>query len=97
MDTKVGWEPSRMNWEIGIDIYKLLRITWGFPGGTVGKESTKAGDAGSIPGSGRSPGVGKSKPLQYPCLENPMNRGAWQASVHRVAKTQAGPSMHAHV
>ena len=92
-----GGKAFRMNWEFGIDTYKLLRITRGFPGGTVGKEPTKAGDAGSIPGSGRSPGVGKSKPLQYSCLENPMNRGAWQASVHRVAKTQAGPSMHARV
>ena len=64
-----GGKAFRTNWEIGIEIQKLLRITWGFPGGIVGKESTKAGDAGSIPGSGRSPGVGKSKPLQYSCLE----------------------------
>ena len=45
----------RMNWEIGIDIYQLLCIKWGFPGGTVGKEATKAGDVrdtGSIPGLG---------------------------------------------
>ena len=45
------------------------------------------GDAGSIPGSGRSPGGGHGNPLQYPCLENPMDRGAWQAAVHGVAKT----------
>ena len=44
------------------------------------------GDAGSIPGSGRSPGGGHSNPLQYPCLENPMDRGAWQAPVHGVAR-----------
>ena len=44
-------------------------------------------DAGSVPGSGRSPGGGNSNPLQYSCLENPMDRGAWQATVHGVAKT----------
>ena len=43
-------------------------------------------DMGSIPGSGRSPGVGNDYPLQYPGLENPMGRGAWQATVHGVAK-----------
>ena len=44
--------------------------------------------AGSIPGSGRSPGEGHGKPLQYPCLENPMSRGAWRTTVHSVAKSQ---------
>ena len=44
-----------------------------------------AGDAGSIPGSGRSPGGGHGNLLQYSCLEKPMDRGAWQATVHRVA------------
>ena len=43
-------------------------------------------DVGSIPGSGRSPGGGHGNPLQYSCLENPMDRGAWQAMVHRVTK-----------
>ena len=47
-----------------------------------------AGDTGSIPGSGRSPGEGNGYPLQYSCLENPMDRGAWQAAVHGVAKSQ---------
>ena len=50
-----------------------------------------AGDvrnAGLIPGSGRSPGEGNGNPLQYSCLENPMDRGAWRATVHRVAKSQ---------
>ena len=64
----------------------------GFPGGSVGKESAfKAGDAGdmgSIPGLGRFPGGGHSNPLQYSCLENPVDRGAWQAIVHRVTKSQ---------
>ena len=47
----------------------------------------KAGDLSSIPGSGRSPGEGNGNPLQYSCLENPMDRGAWYATVHRVAKS----------
>ena len=45
-------------------------------------------DVGSIPGSGRSPGAGNGNPLQYSCLENPMDREAWQATVHRVAKSR---------
>ena len=45
-------------------------------------------DVGSTPGSGRSPGGGHGNPLQYSCLENPMDRGAWWAIVHRVAKSQ---------
>ena len=57
----------------------------GFPGGSVVKNmpgnAGEAGDAGSIPESGISPGVGNSDPLQYSCLENPMDRGAWQATV----------------
>ena len=44
------------------------------------------GDEGSIPGSGRSPAEGNGNPLQYSCLENPVDRGAWWATVHRVAK-----------
>ena len=46
-----------------------------------------ARDAGSVPGSGRSPGVGNGTPLQYSCLENPMDRGAWWAAVHRITKS----------
>ena len=50
----------------------------GFHGGSDGKESAcSAGDSGSIPGLGRSPGEGNGNPLQYPCLENLMDRGAW--------------------
>ena len=61
----------------------------GFPGGSVVKKLlANAGDAGeSIPGSGRSPEGGHGNPLQYSCLENPMDRGAWWATVHRVAKS----------
>ena len=47
-----------------------------------------AGDLGSIPGSGRPSGVGNGYPLQYSCLENSMDRGVWQATVHGVAKSQ---------
>ena len=61
----------------------------GFPGGSDGKESAgNAGDLGSIPGSGRSSGEGNGYPLQYSCLENSMDRGAWQATVHWVAESQ---------
>ena len=52
-----------------------------------GKESAcNAGDLGSIPGSERSPGEGNGNPLQYSCLENPMDRGAWKATVHGITK-----------
>ena len=64
----------------------------GFPGGTVVKNSpANAGDVaevGLIPGSGISPGEGKGSPLQYSCLENPMNRGDWWASGHGITKNQ---------
>ena len=54
-----------------------------FPGGSDGEESScNAGDPGSIPESGRSPGECNGNPPQYSCLENPMDRGAWQATVH---------------
>ena len=60
----------------------------GFPGGSDGKESAcSAGGLGSIPGSGRSSGEGNGYPLQCSCLENPMDRGAWQATVHGVTKS----------
>ena len=60
----------------------------GFPGGSDGKESAcNLGDLGSIPGLGRSPGGGHSNPLQCSCLENPMDRRAWWATVHGVAKS----------
>ena len=63
-----------------------------FPGGSVVKNppanAGDARDAGSISGSGRSPGVGTGNPLQYSCLENSMDREAWLATVHGVAKSQ---------
>ena len=58
----------------------------------VKNPSVSAGDIkdeGSILGSGRSPGEGRGNPLQHSCLENPMDRGAWQATAHRVTKSQA--------
>ena len=61
----------------------------GFPGGSKVKVSAcNAGDLGSIPGLGRAPGEGNGNPLQYSCLENPMDGGAWWATVHGVAKSR---------
>ena len=60
-----------------------------FPGGAEVKASAcNAGDLGSISGLGRSPAEGNGNPLQYSCLENPMDKGAWWATVHGVAKSQ---------
>ena len=60
-----------------------------FVDGLVGKEfACNARDPSSIPGSGRSPGEGNGNPCQYSCLENPMDRGAWWATVHGVTKSQ---------
>ena len=68
-----------------------------FRGGSEDKASPcNAGDPGSIPGLGRSPGEGNGNPLQYPCLENPMDRGAWWAAVHRVAKSRTRLSDFTH-
>ena len=65
----------------------LKKKNWDFPGGSDSKASAyNVGDLGSIPGSGRSPGEGNGNPLQYSCLENPMDRGTWWATVHGVAK-----------
>ena len=65
------------------------RLVMGFPGGSEVKASaSNAGDLGSIPGSGRSSGEGNGNPLQYSCLENPMDGGAWWATVHGVTKSR---------
>ena len=73
-----------------------------FPQSSVSKESAcNAGDPGSLSGSGRSPGEGNGNPVQYSCLENPMDRGAWQAAAHGVARvghhlaTEPPPPLHA--
>ena len=74
----------------------LSKADLGYPGGSVVKNPpANAGEVGSISGSGRSPGEGNGNPLQYPCLGNPKDRGAWRAIVHGVAKesdTQTGLS-----
>ena len=80
-------------------IWLLLSISC-FPGGTVVKNlPLNAGEAVSIPGVGRSPGVGNVNPLQYSCLENSINRGIWWATVHGVAKswTQLGERLSRHM
>ena len=70
-----GWQPTP--------------VFLGFPGGSDSKESTcNVGDLGSIPGLRRSPGGGHGNPLQYSFLENSMNRGAWWATAHGIAKSQ---------
>ena len=73
-------------------ICSVLRNTEGFPGGSVVKnlpvDAGDSGDAGSIPGSGRSPGGGSGNPLQYSYLKNSMDRRAWKTTVHGVAKSQ---------
>ena len=71
---------------LGKNLPKETKVM-GFPHSSVGKSSAcNAGDPGSIPGSGRSPGEENGSPLQYSCLENPMDKGAWQAAVHRIAR-----------
>ena len=68
-----------------------------FPDGTVVKiPHTNAEDMGSIPGSGRSSGGGNGNPLQDSCLENPMDRGAWRAIVHRVAESHMTELLSTH-
>jgi len=67
----------------------MLIYKSGFPHSSVGKESTgNAGDPSLIPGSGRSPGEGNGNPLQYSCLENPMDRGAWWATHYGVSRVE---------
>ena len=80
----------------------LIWVFMGFPGGSVVKKKKKkklpanAGDVGSIPGLGRPPGEGNGNPLQYSCLENPMDRETCQATVPGVAKNWTRLSTHAH-
>ena len=80
----MGWDELG-DWDrhIYTTVHKI-----GFPDGSADKESTcntgDTGDAGSIPGSGRSPRRGNGNPFRYSCLENPMDGGVWQATVQRV-------------
>ena len=69
-------------------MYNIFIVSLGFPGGSDDKESAcNARDLGSITGLGRSPAEGNGYPIQYLCLENSMDRGAWWAVVHGVAKS----------
>ena len=73
---------------------------WGFTGGSDGKASAcNAGDPGLIPGSGKSPGEGNGYPLQYYCLGNSMDRGAWRAIFYKVLKsgTQLSNNTNEHI
>ena len=80
------WTPAEGS---AVTFQCLLSSTLSFTVGSDSKESTcNAGDLGSMPGLERSPGEGNSYTLQFSCLENPMDRGAWWATVHRVAKSQ---------
>ena len=75
--------------QLSMTLFYPFRGTKVSPGGTDGKENAcNAGDPSLIPGSGRSPGEGYGNPLQYSCLKNPMDGGAWRATVHRVTKSQ---------
>ena len=70
----------------------------GFPGGSGSKESAcSVGDPDSIPGLGKSHGEGNGNPLQYSCLENPMDRGAWQTIAHGVAKSWTCLNEYVHL
>ena len=96
------WEHAEQMKQVETNCFFAEFLTWhvtccrlcrGFPGGSDGKASVhNAGDPGSIPGSGRSPGEGNGNPLQHSCLENPMDGGAWWATVHGVAKRRTWPS-----
>ena len=80
---------GRRGYKYRLTVYPHLKIGSSFPGVSEVKASAcKAEDLGSIPGLGRSPGEGNGNPLQYSCLENPMDGGAWWATVHRVAKSR---------
>ena len=92
LDLEKAEEPE-IKLQHPLDHWKSKRVPenleLGFPGGSEVKASAcNAGDLGSIPGSGRSPGEENGNPLQYSCLENPMDGGAWWATVHGIAKSQ---------
>ena len=74
----------QMEYELLTTYYLNMRLPWWLK---FKVSACNEGDLGSIPGSGRSPGEGNGNPLQYSCLENPMDGGAWRATVHRVEKS----------
>ena len=70
--------PGMKKFQMGTVSLSVVQVVKGFPGGSEGKASVcNAGDSGLIPELGRCPGEGNGKPLQYPCLENPMDGEAW--------------------
>ena len=89
LDWKIPWTEEPVGLQPSPGIKYAVYSNKGFPGGSEVKASAcNAGDLGSIPGSGRSPGEGNGNSLQYFCLENPMDGGAWWATVHQVAKSR---------
>ena len=92
MDEMLHGEKTKHIQPIWQVVIKPSSGEWGFPDGSEGEESAcragDTGDAGLIPGLGRSPWGRNSYPLQYSCLENSMDRGVWQVKVHRVAKSR---------
>ena len=78
------WDPRKQRKPVSFFVFFFVCVC-----GSDGKEfACNAGDPGSIPGSGRSPGEGNGYPVQYSCLENRMDRGAWWATIHKVTKSQ---------
>ena len=85
-----GHKESDTTEQLNNEMTTTTFLLSGFPGSSVVKDlPVNAGDVGSIPGSGRSPREGNDNPLQYSCLENPMDRGVWRTTVHEVEKSQA--------
>ena len=85
-----GHKESDTTEQLNNEMTTTTFLRSGFPGSSVVKDlPVNAGDVGSIPGSGRSPREGNDNPLQYSCLENPMDRGVWRTTVHEVEKSQA--------
>ena len=89
MKLQISKKDSYGDTLLELDILYELVFDLGFPDALVVKNPpTNAGDAGLTPGFGRFPGGGHGNPLYYSCLENSMDRGAWQATIHGVAKSQ---------
>ena len=88
------YEGRSLQYVPGVVISPFYAIFQGFPGGSVVKNSpANAGNVGSIPRLGGSPGEGNDNSLQYSCLENSMDRGAWRATVPGVTQSQTRPSI----